>query len=80
MEFRQGDRVQVNLAPFIGSRRRSRHSVPCRVLALCGACVEVEPEPPYRPLRLQVLPEWIDASQAPEPRPSTAISAETAEP
>jgi hypothetical protein len=65
MEFREGDRVLVNLAPFIGSSRRSQVQVPCRVLAVNGTHVEVGTEYPFRELSLRVLGGWIEGKLAP---------------
>jgi hypothetical protein len=52
--------VLVNLAPFIGSLRRQRESVPCRVLAVDGRQVEVLTEFPCRDCSLWVASSWID--------------------
>ena len=56
MSVRQGDRVLVNIAPFIGSTIRSEQSVPCRVLGVRVDEVQVCPEPPCREVTL-----WVGA-------------------
>ncbi len=60
MEIQQGDRVLVNLAPFIGSLMRSADSIPCTVLEVDGIQVCVRAEAPYREVSLWVLSTWID--------------------
>jgi hypothetical protein len=60
MEIQKGDRVLVNVAPFIGSIMRSNESVPCEVLDVDGIQVHVRAEPPYRDVSLWVLSSWID--------------------
>ncbi len=60
MEIEKGDRVLVNLAPFIGSLMRSAQSIPCEVLDADGIQVCVCAEPPYRQVSLWVLSSWID--------------------
>jgi hypothetical protein len=60
MDIEKGDRVLVNLAPFIGSERRSKESIPCRVLALDKDHVEVRTEHPFREFSLRVLTTWIE--------------------
>jgi hypothetical protein len=64
MEIRKGDRVLVNIAPFIGSVMRGNESIPCEVLDVDDIQVHVRAEPPYRNVALWVLSSWIDA----EPR------------
>jgi hypothetical protein len=61
MDIQPGDRVRVNLAPFIGSARRSKDSVPCEVTELEGARIRVTTEFPYRTVELWVSASWIDA-------------------
>ena len=61
MEIRQGDRVSVNVAPFIGSPHRHRETVPCSVLAIDLPRVQVCPEEPYREISIWVLSDWIEA-------------------
>jgi hypothetical protein len=51
----------VNIAPFIGSMKRSEDSIPCEVLDVDGPEVQVRTAHPYRVLSLWVLASWIDA-------------------
>ncbi|MGA2033916.1 MAG: hypothetical protein ABSG68_16840 [Thermoguttaceae bacterium] len=60
MDIQEGDRVLVNVAPFIGSVRRHKESVPCQVLAVEAAQVHVCPEQPYREVSLWVARSWIE--------------------
>ncbi len=61
MDIRPGDRVSVNLAPFIGSKCRSRQSVPCEVLAVDEDFgLQVAAEHPCRRCVLCVDPDWVD--------------------
>jgi hypothetical protein len=60
MKVQQGDRVMVNVAPFIGSVMRSKESVPCEVLGVDGIHVHVRTDPPYRDVSLWVLSSWIE--------------------
>jgi hypothetical protein len=60
MEFEKGDRVLVNVAPFIGSVMRSNESIPCEVLEMDGLQVHVRALPPYRSVSLWILSSWID--------------------
>jgi hypothetical protein len=60
MELHQGDRVLVNLAPFVGLAARSRHVIPCEVLAIEGQQVQVATSSPYRDMALWVGAEWIE--------------------
>jgi hypothetical protein len=60
MDIQKGDRVLVNVAPFIGSVMRSNESIPCEVLDVEGLQVHVRAEPPYRGVSLWVLSSWID--------------------
>ena len=62
MEIREGDRVLVNLAPFIGAARPSKAQVPCRVLTRGASYVEVVTEYPFRTLALRVTDNWIEAN------------------
>ena len=61
MTIRKGDPILVNLAPFIGSVRRSREAIPCRVLAVDDPYVEVSTTYPYREFSLRVERTWIEA-------------------
>lgn len=60
MDIGKGDRVLVNLAPFIGSVRRCNESVPCRVLAVDADHVEVRTAHPFREFSLRVRNTWIE--------------------
>lgn len=60
MQIRKGDRVLVNVAPFIGSIMRSDESIPCEVIDVDGIQVHVHAEPPYRGVSLWILSSWID--------------------
>jgi hypothetical protein len=60
MDIEKGDRVLVNVAPFIGSVMRSNESIPCEVLEVDGLQVHVRAEPPYRGVSLWILSSWID--------------------
>jgi hypothetical protein len=62
MSFRKGDRVRVNLAPFIGLMIRSKSSIVCEVLDVNEIEVYVRTEPPCRPVCLWVLSRWIDGA------------------
>ncbi|MGA2617672.1 MAG: hypothetical protein ABSF26_08690 [Thermoguttaceae bacterium] len=66
MNYHEGDQVLVNVAPFIGSLRRNKDSVPCRVIAIHGSHVEVRTEPPYREVSLRILPSWIERKLEPD--------------
>ena len=61
MDIQQGEHVLVNLAPFIGSSRRSNESIPCDVLTIEGTSIEVGTEEPYRRFSLWVASSWIDS-------------------
>jgi hypothetical protein len=66
MDIQRGERVLVNLAPFIGAARRSNESIPCNVLKIDGTLVEVETEEPtYRRFSLWVASSWIDGKAGP---------------
>ena len=65
MEIQRGDQVQVNVAPFIGSFRRHKESVPCTVLTVEGPRVQVRTESPYREVTLWILSSWIEKRVAP---------------
>lgn len=60
MDIEKGDRVLVNVAPFIGSVMRGGESIPCEVLEVDGLQVHVRAEPPYRGVTLWILSSWID--------------------
>lgn len=63
MEIQKGDRVLVNIAPFIGSLTPGSESIPCKVLEVDGCQVRVRTEPPYREVCLWVLAGWIEGFQ-----------------
>jgi hypothetical protein len=67
MNVREGDRVAVNIAPFIGSASRSEQTVPCIVLAVRAAEVQVCPQPPFREIALWVHTDWIESRPARKP-------------
>ncbi len=67
MSLRQGDRVLVNVAPFIGSARRSKESVPCAICAIAEDRIQVSPEAPYRRVVLWVDRDWVDRKLDAEP-------------
>ena len=60
MDFQKGDRVLVNVAPFIGSIMRSEESITCEVLDVDGIQVHVRAEPPCREVSLWILSSWVD--------------------
>ena len=60
MDIQIGDRVLVNVAPFIGSIMRSEESIPCIVLDVDGIQIHVRAEPPYRAVSLWILSSWVD--------------------
>jgi hypothetical protein len=60
MNVRKGDRVLVNVAPFIASARRHRDSVPCEVLEVEGARVRVATQSPCREVDVWIQDCWID--------------------
>lgn len=72
MEIQTGDRVLVNVAPFIGSVMRSDESIPCEVLEIDGIQVHVRTEPPYRQVSLWTLASWIDGRLRKEPEVMSA--------
>jgi hypothetical protein len=60
MDIQKGDRVLVNVAPFIGSIMRCDESVLCEVLEVDGLQLHVRVEPPYRGVSLWILSSWVD--------------------
>ncbi len=60
VQLNQGDRVRVNVAPFIASQRRQRQSVPCEVVRVEGPRVLVVTRSPFRRIELWVDDCWID--------------------
>jgi len=66
MEVRKGDRVLVNVAPFIGSKTRGKDSIPCEVLAVDGDQVHVRTQQPYRSVSLWVSAQWIELPAKPK--------------
>ncbi len=65
MDIHKGDRVLVNVAPFIGSLRRNKQSVTCEVLAVHGDEVEICTLPPCREFTLLIERFWIDRKLEP---------------
>ena len=65
MDIRRGDHVLVNVAPFIGSLRRSREAVVCEVLDVLGEEVEICTLPPCREFTLRIEGYWIDRKLEP---------------
>jgi len=63
MNLNKGDRVLVNVAPFIGSRIRCGESVACEVLEVNGPQVFVRAEPPCREVSLWIPSRWIEGGQ-----------------
>jgi hypothetical protein len=57
-----GDRILVNVAPFIGSPRKQRDAVPCRVLQVDGPRVRVCTECPYREMDVWIQECWIESA------------------
>jgi hypothetical protein len=74
VDLETGDRVRVNLAPFIGAAARCRDSILCTVLAVDDEQVQVRTEPPYRELALWVAPSWVEA-HATKKRPTPHFAA-----
>jgi hypothetical protein len=59
MDIHKGDRVLVNIAPFIGATLPGKSCVSCRVLEVDGVHVHVCTVPPYREVDLWVLSTWV---------------------
>jgi len=68
MEVRVGDRVLVNVAPFIASVRRCQDSVPCKVVEVAGTQVRIVTKCPLREVDLWVSAQWIDGKLRPSKR------------
>ena len=66
MNLQPGNRVLVNVAPFIGSMRRHKEWIPCEVLAVDGDRVHVRTEAPCRPVSLWVASHWIEEPSKPK--------------
>jgi hypothetical protein len=64
MDIQKGDRVLVNVAPFIGLAMRARESILCEVLDVDGLQVHVRAEPPCRAVSLWILSSWVDGRPA----------------
>jgi len=60
MHVAQGDRVWVNVAPFIGSMTRNEEAVACDVLATAGQRVQVRTLPPLREFVMWVDSQWVE--------------------
>ena len=56
-----GDRVEVNLAPFIGAAAPCHDSILCTVLMVHQHEVQVRTEPPCREVVLWVAPSWVES-------------------
>jgi hypothetical protein len=69
MDIQQGDRVRVNIAPFIGSCRRGSNSICCRVMSVRENAVEVSTEYPHRQFSMWVEPNWIEGPAGSDSRP-----------
>jgi hypothetical protein len=69
VDLETGDRVHVNLAPFIGAAVACHDTVLCTVLTLDDDRVQVRTEPPYRELVLWVASSWIEG-RAKKKRPA----------
>lgn len=63
MVFSPGDRVRVNLAPFIGAAAKSDQWIACEVLAVEPDRLLVVPELPYRRVELWVDAKWVKPSR-----------------
>jgi hypothetical protein len=74
VDLETGDRVQVNLAPFIGAAARCRDSILCTVLAVDDDQVQVRAEPPYREVVLWVASSWVEG-RAKKKRPAPHFAA-----
>jgi hypothetical protein len=74
MDIHKGDRVLVNLAPFIGWQRRAKTSIPCRVLAVKGTRLEVATEYPCRDVSLSIAFDSIDGKLESEEQPCLAMT------
>lgn len=60
MDIGKGDRVLVNLAPFIGAVLPSKELIPCTVLDVDGVQTHVRTEQPYREVTMWIRSSWID--------------------
>jgi hypothetical protein len=76
MAIQKGDQVLVNVAPFVGSLRRSKESIPCRVVAVDEPHVQVETDYPYRTVSLWILSDWIEGKLEQQPVPSPSFPGE----
>lgn len=63
MSFLKGDRVNVNLAPFIGSLQPSDQWIPCEVSQIDGLRVRVASQAPYRRVELWVPARWVQPAE-----------------
>ena len=70
MKVQEGDQVQINLAPFIGSLQRNKEAIPCRVVAIDGPHIEVRTAHPFREFSLWVETTWIDSGEEGKESPS----------
>ena len=69
MKMHAGDRVLVNIAPFIGWADPAHESIPCRVLSVVDASIEVATEHPQRPVVLQIAAKWVELTAFPASGP-----------
>jgi hypothetical protein len=67
MDVQKGDRVMVNVAPFIGSVMRGHEAIPCEVLEVDGIQVHVRAESPYRDVSLWILSSWVEGRPGQKP-------------
>ena len=74
MDIQKGDRVLVNLAPFIGWERRAKTSIPCRVLAVQGTRLEVTTEYPCRNVGLSIPADLVEEKLESEEQPCLAVT------
>jgi hypothetical protein len=74
MDLEVGDRVQVNLAPFIGAASPCHESILCTVSAVHEGRVQVRTEPPYREVVLWVASSWVEG-HARKKRPAPHFAA-----
>jgi hypothetical protein len=73
MELNKGDRVLVNVAPFIGSVMRCEDSVACEILDVNGPHVFVRAQPPCREVSLWVPSRWVESGQRQRPETLTSL-------
>jgi hypothetical protein len=74
MDIQKGDRVLVNLAPFIGWERRAKTAIPCRVLAVQGTRLQVTAEYPCRDVTLSIQVDSVEERLESEEQPCLAVT------